>query len=252
MLVDDIFVVDFSDDGERARRDAAEQTRLRDRYVSLLIDAVALERPVAERVFAVLFEHVHRSGRVCACGCHPRLSALHDDGFDCRCTWDATREADEKMHWLAAFDDPAYDGLRQSHAAEEADIGAWLGGQTGVEANRKTSYAPEQWEGTVDGHTFYFRERHGFWRLELDLVPTGDFANRLVDVGEDGELVTEPVPIEAGEVIAEGIDSELGESPIDHLAFIVRAIRDRLWARQCDHAGALFFCPMCGDRVAGP
>ncbi|AKS31677.1 hypothetical protein AFA91_07070 [Mycolicibacterium goodii] len=28
---------------------------------------------------------------------------------------------------------------------------------------------PEQWEGEVDGHSFYFRERGGDWVIELDL-----------------------------------------------------------------------------------
>lgn len=32
---------------------------------------------------------------------------------------------------------------------------------------------PEQWNGEVDGHGFYFRERHGEWRIEVDLRPSG-------------------------------------------------------------------------------
>jgi hypothetical protein len=47
-------------------------------------------------------------------------------------------------------------------------------------------------------------------------------------------------------VIAEGIDSQLGVTPVDHLDFIVRTIRRYLWAAQCDHAGALFYCPKGG------
>ena len=62
-------------------------------------------------------------------------------------------------------------------------------------------------------------------------------------------MVTEPVPIMEGEVIAEGIGSQLGGTPVDHIAFIVRTIRDHLWGAQCDHAGALFYCPKCGRRI---
>lgn len=121
-----------------------------------------------------------------------------------------------------------------------------------VSATRTTSCAPEQWSGTIDGHSFYFRERHGEWQLEVDLQPTGEHASRLVDVSDDGDLVTEPVPIEVGEVIARGVESQLGDSAVDHLDFMVTAVRQHLWARQCDHAGALFFCPKCGAAMSGP
>jgi hypothetical protein len=108
---------------------------------------------------------------------------------------------------------------------------------------------PEQWEGSVDGHSFYFRERGGSWRIELDPADSGRVAQRLVRVAEDGGLVTEPVPIMEGEVIAEGIDTQLGTSSVEHIAFIVQTIRDHLWDAQCDHAGALFYCPKCGHRM---
>jgi hypothetical protein len=69
----------------------------------------------------------------------------------------------------------------------------------------------------------------------------------VVDV-RNGDFVTEPEPILEGTVIAEGVDSQLGTTAVDHLAFIVTTIRDHLWARECDHAGALLFCPKCGQR----
>lgn len=181
-----------------------------------------------------------------------RLDSLHDDGFDCSCTWDERRRREERRSWEALRGTAEMRALRGRHAAEERAIEEWLAGQPDVEATRTASYVPEQWRGTVDGHSFYFRERHGEWRLELDLEPTGELAERLVEVGEDGELVTEPVPITRGEVIAEGIDSQLGAEPVEHIAFIVRTIRDHLWGQACDHAGALFFCPSCGQRMSGP
>jgi hypothetical protein len=73
-------------------------------------------------------------------------------------------------------------------------------------------------KGTVDGRTFYFRERGGSWRIELDMVPSGKHAQRLLRVGEGGRFVTEPVLIVEGDVIARGSDSDLGAAPVDHIA----------------------------------
>ena len=117
------------------------------------------------------------------------------------------------------------------------------------DVTRTTSYVPEQWEGSVDGHSFYFRERGGFWEIELDLRESGRFAQRVVGTSEDGGLVTEPVPLMEGDMLAEGTDSVLGETPAEHIAFIVQTVRDHLWRTQCDHAGALFYCPKCGHRM---
>jgi hypothetical protein len=138
-----------------------------------------------------------------------------------------------------------FDECRAEHDAEENAIAAWLGTQVDVSARRMSSFAPEQWEGVIDGHSFYFRERGGQWRIELDLEPTGEFVNRLIDV-QDGEPLTEPVPIERGTVIADGLDSALGSTAVEHLAHIVRTVRRHLGQQQCAHPGAVFFCPLCG------
>jgi hypothetical protein len=57
---------------------------------------------------------------------------------------------------------------------------------------------------------------------------SGGFARRLMRVADDGGMVTEPVPIMESEVIAEGIDSQLGATAAEHIGFIVRMIRDHL------------------------
>lgn len=252
--VSDLYIVDFSgDDDERARREAerdAEFRRLAERYSRYLAETAGLDEPTVRRVIAALFDWRAADGRRCPCGCHPTLSSQHGDGLDCRCRWDpARRETEAKRRWHALEDNEALAGLRAEFAREEEEIAAWLAGQPDVDVRRTTSMAPEQWEGTVDGHSFYFRERGGFWRIELDLAESGRFAQRLVRVADDDSLVTEPVSIMEGEVIAEGIDSQLGETPAAHAAFIVRTIRDHLWSTQCDHAGALFYCPKCGQRM---
>ena len=168
----DLYVVDFGGgDDERARREAeraAERSRLRDRYVQHLVAGTGVDEPAARRVMAVLFDHLDSEGRRCDCGCHPRLSAEHDDGFDCRCTWDEARRAEQRKRWEAYWESETAAQLREVDRREEEEIAAWLAGQPCVDATRTTSYAPEQWEGSIDGHSFYFRERGGFWRIELD------------------------------------------------------------------------------------
>ncbi len=81
------------------------------------------------------------------------------------------------------------------------------------------------------------------------MAPAGRYAQRLLRVGEDGEFVTERVPVMEGEVIARGIDSDLGAAPVDHIAFIIRTIRDHLRGVGCEHQGARLFCPDCGQRT---
>ncbi len=243
-----VYIVRFGGDPEEFRdRQEAELLRLRDRYVRHLVATANVDEATAERVIAVLLDHRTPDGRPCPCSCHPRLSDQHDDGFDCSCGWDEARRAERSRSFTRLLDNPAAEALREQHASDEAAISGWLAGEPAVTAERTSWFAPEQWTGTIDGHSFYFRERHGMWHIELDLEPSGRFAERVVDV-RDGEFVTEPEPILEGTVIAEGADSQLRTRPVDHLAFIVTTIRDHLWARECDHAGALLFCPKCGQR----
>jgi hypothetical protein len=254
--VADLYIVDFGgSEDEQARREAerdAESRRLQAACARYLVAAAAVNEPAARRVVGALFDWRDSDGRACRCGCHPRLSAQHGDGLDCRCTWDEARCAEEARRWERLWDGEAAAEFREEDLREESAIETWLAGQHGVVAERVSSFAPEQWEGAVGGHTFYFRERGGRWRIELDLRENGRFAQRLADVAEDGGFITEPVALQSGDVIAEGLESELGETPVDHIAFIVQAIRDHLWRARCDHAGALFFCPKCGYRVTGP
>jgi hypothetical protein len=251
--VADLYIVDFGGgEQERACHEAereAERRRLADRYARYLVASAEVGQAASRRVITALFDPRDADGNQCPCSCHPRLSGEHGDGFDCRCTWDEDRRAAEATGWQAWWDSPEAAELSAAHRREEDTIAAWLAGQTGVDARRTSSYAPEQWEGTVDGRTFYFRERDGLWRIELDMVPSGRYAQRLAQVGEDGTFVTEPVPIMEGEVIAQGAESDLGAAPVDHIAFVVRTIRDHLRGVGCEHHGARLFCPDCGQRT---
>lgn len=109
------------------------------------------------------------SGERCTCSCHPRLpdSDRHDYGFDCVCT--RTREQRRESFqqvlneirecWLS----PNGEQTRAANEAAEAALLAWLTQHPGVVVHSHCGWAPEQWRGDIDGHSFYFRERHDDW-----------------------------------------------------------------------------------------
>lgn len=232
----------------RERREV-ERARLHGRYIDHLVSVCGLDAAVAGGIIDALFVHRDRQGQPCLCSCHPRLSSEHGDGFDCTCTWSDERRAEQRRTMAAFWASPASQEVARHHEEQEREIATWLAWHPGVEAQRKVSYAPEVWEGAVDGHSFHFRERHGAWRLELDLVPSGRFVERVTSVGDDGDIATEPEEVTEGAAIGEGVDGELGASPVDHLAFIVTRIREHLRAEACHHDGARLYCPDCGRRV---
>ncbi|MDP7704917.1 hypothetical protein [Mycobacterium sp. TY815] len=101
--------------------------------------------------------------------------------------------------------------LQADQHAAEADLQAWLADQPGVVVGRHGGQVPEQWEGRVDGHNFYFRERGGDWDIELDLH-------------EQQPCITKGDLIATGTITAPGY----GQSPRERAAFIVTTIRNHL------------------------
>lgn len=258
--VSDIYVYDFSGgDEERARREAeraAQRARVRDRYAQRVMDLAGVDEITADLVMSALFDHVDVvTGELCRFGNHPKLpdpSGQGDAGFDCRCQWSQERRVAATRDWSRSIDEfwasPEGQAATAKREAERAEVEAWIAAHPGVEARQTTEIAPEQWEGRVDGRSFYFRERHGHWRIELDLEPDGHFANRVVGTDEDGKMITESVEATSGAVIAEGVDSALGATDLDHLEFIVRTIQEHVTGETCPHVGAIVFCPTCGVR----
>ncbi len=257
----DLYLFDFSGgQEERARREAeraAQRAQVRGRYARRVMDLAGADEITADLVMAALFDHFDADGLECRWGNHPRLPDAgehsHDAGFDCPCTWDdARRERGRqrrKQFWDEYRNSPEAIARQVEYDAELARIGEWVAAHEGVEAQRTSEYCPEQWEGTVDTHSFYFRERRGEWRIELDLEPNGHFARRVVGAGPDGKMITEPAELTSGTVIADGLESALGETAVHHLEFIVRTIREHLTGIRCAHEGAGNFCPTCGARV---
>jgi len=121
------------------------------------------------------------SGERCSCSCHPGLpdSDLHDYGFDCTCQQPLEERRARASAWLASIDEfwESDEGreLAAARQADEDELAAWLSERPDLVVHRHGGLCPEQWRGEVDGHSFYFRERHDHWRVELDLRPSGRY-----------------------------------------------------------------------------
>ena len=258
--VADLFVVNFGDDNERARRAAereASRARVRGRYTELLRQSAGLDEASAQLAMAVLFDHFDERGEACLRSCHPKLpdegDRSHDVCFDCPCTWNSERREREKAKsqdfWDEWHNGPEAEARRVASDLERGAVQEWISAPPGVEAKQTGSACPETWEGRIDGRSFYFRERHGLWSIEIDLEPNGRFANRFVGTSDDGEMVTEPVELTSGEVIAEGAETDLHGNPVDHLRFIVDTVRTYLRQSSCTHPKAARYCPEYGART---
>lgn len=259
----------------RAERDR-HLAEARRRYVAHLVAALPeVERASspagrAERLLAVLTDWSDiEGGDPCPCSCHPRLPTtdLHDYGFACSCR----RTAEERQrHWAAWRDEmDAFWSSDEGQAitareeAQENDVHRWLAANPGVEVHSHGGLAPEQWTGAVDGRRFYFRERHGHWRIELDLRPSGRFSTVWVGGDWDDETSFEQREIDDGDVIAEGTTGAAGygDSPLARLWFIVGVIRDHMARQPCavHTAGRaateaalgcpVRWCPACGADI---
>ncbi|BCO45668.1 hypothetical protein MINTM008_15880 [Mycobacterium intracellulare] len=210
------------------------------------------------------------SGERCRCGCHPRLpeSDFHDYGFDCVCTRtpeDRRRSWQKWRQGLAAiWESPEGQQIKADAQTAEADLQAWLAGQSDVIVRSHGGWFPEEWTGEVDGHSFYFCERRGEWRIELDLRPSGRFVRTLTEDDSDGAGQCYERELDEGDVIASGtIDVEgYGSTPAQRADFIIDTIRvhlarqactlhrDNLPSIQASLGGVLSWCPACGTRLS--
>ena len=260
---------DYRERRERARVEA--RSRYRDHLTEVLHGrGVDDSTAVADVVLDALTEwrYVDSSER-CACSCHPQLpdSDRHDYGFDCMCT--RTREQRRASFHQALNDirelwqSPSGEQTRYAKQAAEAALQAWLAQHPGVVVHSHGGWAPEQWRGDVDGHSFYFRERHDDWHIEIDLRPTNQFLNVVDGHDNDGTTRHRQREFQQGDVIATGtIDTEdYGTTVVQRAQFIVTTIRDHLRRKSCTHhldrldaitatlGTSVDWCPMCGVRL---
>ena len=274
----ELFIVDPSDwpgATEWRERHEREKAVARARYLALVTAEVELLGDVqdpagfAERLFEVLFVRRYEDGHECACSCHPHLptSDHHDFGFACNCGLSPAERRERSATWRADLD--AYWESAEGRAetarreAEEAELAVWVADHPGVEVSSHGGFAPEQWYGSVDGHRFYFRERHDEWRIELDLRPSGRFARVWVGGDLDGEAATGRRSLEFCGGIADGTTNapDYGRTPTERAEFIVTMIRDHLRRIECQlHANGQLdlarqlgadpnFCPACGTKL---
>jgi hypothetical protein len=189
------------------------------------------------------------SGKRCTCSCHPRLpeTHLHDYGFDCVCARPPEERRRAFHKWLddikAFWQSPEDQKIKAAEQADEAELQAWLAEQPEVTVHSHGGFCPEEWSGDVDGHNFYFRERHDQWRIQLDLRHEREL--------DDSEVIA------YGTTDIEGY----GTTPAERSQFIVDTIRIHLTRRKCVHhrdglssiepilGTEVRWCPACGTRL---
>lgn len=209
------------------------------------------------------------SGEQCRCACHPRLpdTDLHDYGFDCVCSRTPEERRRAFQQWCddiqAFWQSPDCQQIKAAEHAREAELQTWLADQHGIVVHSHDGPCPEQWNGQVDGHSFYFRERHGEWRIEVDLRPSGRFIRTVAATDSDGTTRYEKRELDEGDVIAYGTtdDDRYGTTPLERAEFITDTIRVHLGRQACalHHndlsairaviGTAVHWCPACGTRL---
>lgn len=273
----ELYLVEPPDPGQEWRAERARhQAESRRRAVTRLGEAVAhAERQatsIEDRAALILdgFLTVRSAdGSPCACSCHPRLpdGDLHDYGDDCPCQLTVEERRARNAEMFAAMDEfwttPEGQEITAARAADGAELDAWLAATPDFTVTSHGGLAPEQWWGTVDGRSFYFRERHDEWRIELDLRPSGRHVRAWNGSDLDAEESFEPKEIEEG-VIAEGTISAdgYGRTSVERARFILDKIRIHVRRQSCEvHIGGLDdlelllgrpvdWCPACGVRLS--
>lgn len=165
----------------------------------------------------------------CLCACHTRrfgqpTGDLHDEGADCPCQYSPEENRRRRTRWLDEWHESEEGKALAAAARRERDEVERLAAELGGRAEMTSWAAPMIVEGEMHGRGFWFRERHGMWRLHID--------------GYEGEVIASG----AGEL--RGADVvRLASDELD------RAIR----REGCRHPMAdpqAMFCSRCGDRLA--
>lgn len=272
-----IYVIEFS--GSEERRAERDRQRIRGRglYRDGLIKVLAdlgLPAPdnaaAAERIIDHLFVIRGAAGaEACGCSCHPRLpeTEFHGYGFDCPCRLSDEERRASWDRWVVEMEAHRQSPEGVAHAAamraEEDELVGWLVGHPDVVVTSHGGWAPEQWRGSVSGHSFYFRERHDDWRIECDLQPSGRFVRAWRGGDFDDDSSFELTELTEGRVIAEGTVNApgYGRTATERIAFIVGIIGDHLRRQQCQvHTVELAelewrferpvrWCPACGFEL---
>lgn len=175
-----------------------------------------------------------------------------------RRAWDEWR-SDSDAFWRS----PEGQQITAAEHAVEVELQAWLAAQKEVIVGSHGGWAPEEWSGEVDGHSFYFRERHDEWRIELDLRPSGRFIKVFAGTDDDGTLRYRERELDDGDIITSGTTAAggYGTTPVERAKFIIDTIRIHLARQACTlhHSdlssleallgSEIRWCPACGTRL---
>ncbi len=179
----------------------------------------------------------------CPCSCHPSPASrsLHEGGVRCPCQLTEAERAEFWDHWLEATDEDAEASRKEDEArAELAEAAAELD----VEAEVRCWAFPFVVAGVCDGRSFYLRERHGHWRVEVAADPG------CADLwGTSGAL---GIKIAAGSA-TDLCDTDGDTSPAVALRLAVRAVRLSVLRDSCYHEQpsdeSHRFCRRCGTPL---
>lgn len=183
----------------------------------------------------------------CRCSCHPSPASrsLHEGGARCPCQLTAAERA-ELWDCLFEYTDEEAEALKEKEKKEDearAQL-AEAAAELDVDAEVRCWAFPFVVAGACDGRSFYLRERHGRWRVEVAADPG------CTDLwGTSGALGIE---------IAAGSRTDLCDidgdtSPVVALRLAVRAVRLSVLRDRCSHEvpseESHQFCRHCGTPL---
>lgn len=121
--------------------------------------------------------------------------------------------------------------------AEDDELRDWLATQNEIVIHSHGEFAPENWTGSVDGHNFSFRERHGQWDIEIDHRPSGRHVKQVTGTQLDGTATYRTRELEVGDLIASGTTDAAGygATTVERAQFIINMVRTHLTRQSCRH-----------------
>lgn len=179
----------------------------------------------------------------CGCSCHPSPASLslHEGGVECPCQLTAAERAEL---WDRLFRDVGEATEASKEADRERAEVAEVAAELNVDAEVRCSACPFVVAGTCDGRSFFLRERHGHWRVEVaadpdctDLWSTRDALGIRVAAGGKADLC----------------DADGRFSPGVALRLAVDAVRLSALRDVCSHeqppGESYRFCRRCGTPL---
>lgn len=181
-----------------------------------------------------------RAALDCFCSCHPRPAqlTLHEGGVSCSCQLTKEQRA-AALDKLWASTAPLREVFeKEGNTLEE------VADELGVQLFSFFPAAPTVISGVVDGRGFYFRERHDFFQVVV--APDDDPECDLWQAPPS----TPKIIVLEGHVSSIAAPNGRGAGSIENFFRVtVNEVRLFLLRRECVHADAKRFCPVCGVEI---